>query len=141
MSFKYYEIDNQSTVALVNPSYLLAVSDDAENNYKKYISFSSTEKNHIYPSVITANEMFNVTKTGSGYSAVYTFKGSNNKFLSVADDGTVSFTNKATTFTLACIDGFTGPVLKSDNGRYVVFSNGTLKAVTLEKLKQLENVS
>lgn len=141
VSFKYYEIDNQSTVALVNPSYLLAVSDDAENNYKKYISFSSTEKNHIYPSVITANEMFNVTKTGSGYSAVYTFKGSNNEFLSVADDGTVSFTNNATTFTLACIDGFIGPVLKSDNGRYVVFSNGTLKAVTLEKLKQQEFVT
>ena len=139
---KYYELtDESTTVVLANSDSALAVSSVEANDYKKTISFTSTEKNNIDSSNITVNEKFTATRTGTGYAATYTFKSKDNKYLNIASDGAVSFGDTPTKFTLAYVEGFTGPALRSSDGMYVVFSDGSLTAVSESELNTSDLVT
>lgn len=139
---QYYELtDESTTVVLANSDSALAVSSVEANDYKKTISFTSSEKNNIDSSKITVNEKFTATKKGTGYAATYTFKSKDNKYLNIASEGAVSFGDTPTTFTLAYVEGFTGPALRSSDGMYVVFSDGSLTAVSENELNKSDLVT
>lgn len=133
----YYEIENNVNVALVSPQTAVAVS--TSKNIAKAVNFKdNSTKLNVLPVSITINEQFTAEKTGEGATATYKFKSNEtNEYLTVTN-GKVSFTTSGSDFSLAYVDGFDGPALKSDN-YYIVMENGSLKAVTPADIN-IENI-
>lgn len=139
-TFNYYEVENNSNAVLANPDSSLAIS--SLESYNKAISFKdSSDKINILVSSVTSKEKFTLEKTGDGYEATYKLKNNGNSQYLTVSGSTVSFSSTGTDFSLAYVEGFTGPALRSSDGMYVVFSDGSLTAVSESELKTSELVT
>ena len=136
----YFELDNNSTCALVNPENSVAVSSLEGANFYKNVKFKDADKLFVTPLSITNNELYTVVKTGDAHAATYKFKNnSNNQYLTVTS-GALSFTATGSEFTLKYVEGLDSPVVATD-GSCLVVSNGVVKAVSESALNLKEAVT
>ncbi|MBE6794471.1 MAG: hypothetical protein E7532_05970 [Ruminococcaceae bacterium] len=134
----YYPLQGDVTCALVNPTDSVAFS--TATNYKKPVQFKNDSKLNVLPLSITTAEQFTAKKTGDGYSATYKFLNTqNNKYLSI-DNGTVSFTNTGSEFSLYYWSEVDGPVLKSGD-YFLAVQNGVMKSIQRGELDASEVVT
>lgn len=129
----YYEIESNVNTALVSPEAGTAISSG--ETLGTAVTFKDSSKNNVTPLSITTTEQFTAKKTGEGAEATYQFvNAKSDKYLYVSSSGKVSLSTSHSDFTLAYVDGFTGPALKSGD-YYIVMQNGELKGVTLDNLQ------
>ncbi len=137
---KYYEIENNTTCALVNPKDSVAVSSAKDNNKKSVHFKDSSTKLNVMPVSITTAEQFTAEKTGDGYAATYKFKNTaEDKYLTI-NNGEISYTAAGSAFSLYYSSEHEGPLLKSGE-YYLVVDGGVVKAVKLGDLDYTEAVT
>ncbi len=135
----YYLLENGTHCALANPAGSVALS--SVTNQMKDIKFKDTENSTISPFYISLAEQFTVEQVtlNKDKEYDYTYKFLNkkeNKYLAISqnpnnpDEGIVGInTTTGMEFSLEYIENVKGPVLKSSNGYYLVFENGSMKGV------------
>lgn len=133
---KYYEIDNDTNLSLVNAGNAKAVSSN--NNTVKPVSFKAPGTTNVLPASITQNEIFTAKKGGGDKSkATYQFVNmANNRYLTITGSG-VSYTpNSGTDFYLKYVEGISGPVLQTANNMCLVYQKGGFVLVSADKVTE-----
>lgn len=133
VEYPYYPLPNNSNTVLANRVSAVALS--TVTNHISDISFKDDTQYTIKPMSVKTSEMFTALKTtvDSEHPSTDTYQfynESKKQYLVLTSSGLVSYSNTAgTQFKLEYNKDVTGPLIKSSDGYYLVFENGSMKGV------------
>ena len=129
----YYPLPNNSNTVLANRVSAVALS--TVTNHISDISFKDDTQYTIKPMSVKTSEMFTALQTtvDSEHPSKDTYQcynESKKQYLVLTSSGLVSYSNTdGTQFKLEYNKDVTGPLIKSSDGYYLVFENGSMKGV------------